>query len=126
VTADVVADVVRSADVDLAGRQEDAHADINEQAALDLAGDLTGDHLAFADSAKHFGPLNDLISFALADEDHPVWIFGGARFVLDVFDEDADCIADVGELFILPLARRNRAFALEADVDQHLAVGDAE
>ena len=39
VLADVVADVGRPADVDLAGRQEDVDADVDEQAALDLAGD---------------------------------------------------------------------------------------
>jgi hypothetical protein len=42
--ADELADVVGTADVDLAGGQEDRHADIDEQAALDLphAGALDG------------------------------------------------------------------------------------
>ena len=47
VLADVVADVGRPADVDLAGRQEDVDADVDQQAALDLAGDLAGDDVAF-------------------------------------------------------------------------------
>src|SRR3954469_7967054 len=40
--ANVFADVVRSADIDLAGRQEHVHADVDQQAALDLAGDHAG------------------------------------------------------------------------------------
>ena len=43
VLADVVADVGRAADVDLAGGQEDVDADVDQQAALDLAGDLARD-----------------------------------------------------------------------------------
>ena len=38
--ADVFADVVRPADIDLAGRQEHVDADVDQQAALDLARDL--------------------------------------------------------------------------------------
>ena len=44
---DVIGDVGRTADVDLAGGQEDVDADIDEQAALDLAGDLALDDVAF-------------------------------------------------------------------------------
>ena len=45
--ADVVADVRRPANVDLAGGQEDVDADVDQQAALDLAGDDAGDDVAF-------------------------------------------------------------------------------
>ena len=37
--ADVVADVRRTADIDLAGRQEHVDADVDQQTTLDLAGD---------------------------------------------------------------------------------------
>ncbi len=36
---DVIGDVGRAADIDLAGGQEDVDADVDQQAALDLAGD---------------------------------------------------------------------------------------
>src|SRR5262249_3928935 len=39
---DVVGDVRRPTDVHLAGRQEDVDADVDQQAALDLAGDRAG------------------------------------------------------------------------------------
>ena len=37
VLADVIADVGGPADIDLAGRQKDVDADVDQQAALDLA-----------------------------------------------------------------------------------------
>src|SRR5262249_25462089 len=45
--ADVVADVRGPADINLAGRQEDIDADVDEQATLDLASDAAGHHVAF-------------------------------------------------------------------------------
>ena len=68
--ADVVADVGRAADVDLAGGQEDVDADVDEQAALDLAGDHAGDDVAFVDGLHDLHPLFDLLGLALAEDDH--------------------------------------------------------
>ena len=68
--ADVLADVARAADVDLAGRQEDVDADVDQQAALDLAGDLAGDDVAFVDGLHDLHPLFDLLGLALAEDDH--------------------------------------------------------
>src|SRR5690606_19023931 len=72
--ADVIADVVRTADVDLAGRQEDVDADIDQQTAFDLANDLAGDDLAFVDRLHHLLPGDDLLGLALAQHDHAVGI----------------------------------------------------
>ena len=44
---DVIADVRRPADVHLAGGEKDVDADVDQQAALDLAGDGAGDDVAF-------------------------------------------------------------------------------
>ncbi len=65
--ADVVADVGRTADVDLAGGQEDVDADIDQQAALDLARDRAGDDVAFVDRFHDLQPGFDLLGFALAE-----------------------------------------------------------
>ncbi len=43
---DVVGDIRRAANIDLAGRQEDVHADIDQQASFDLARDLAFDDVA--------------------------------------------------------------------------------
>ena len=64
--ADVFADVVRTADVDLAGRQEDVHADVHQQAALDLPRDGAGDDVALVDRLHDLHPLFDLLRLALA------------------------------------------------------------
>ena len=88
--ADVVADVGRAADVDLAGRQEDVHADVHQQAALDLARDHAGDHVALVDRLHHLQPGLDLLGLALAQRDHAARVVHQAVDVLDVLDEDLD------------------------------------
>ena len=47
--ADVIANVGRPPDVDLAGRQKDVDADIDQQPAFDLAGGNAGNDVAFMD-----------------------------------------------------------------------------
>ena len=95
--ADVVADVGRPADIDLAGRQEDVHADdVDQQAALDLAGDDAGDHVAFVDRLHDLHPGFDLVGLALAERDHAAGIIHRSGDVLDVLDQDLDDLADLG------------------------------
>src|SRR5690606_23672112 len=55
--ADVVADVRRAADVDLAGRQEDVDAvDVDEKTALDLTRDMSRDDGPFLDGLHRLFP----------------------------------------------------------------------
>ncbi len=68
--ADVVADVGRPADIDLAGGQEHVDADVDQQAALDLAGDHAGDDVVFVDGLHDLQPGFDLLGLALAEGDH--------------------------------------------------------
>src|SRR5205823_12591997 len=72
--ADVVADVRRAADVDLAGWQKDVDADVDQQAALDLAGDRAADDVALLVPADDRFPL--LLTLRLAVRQHD-----GARLV---------------------------------------------
>ena len=94
--ADVVADVGRAADIDLAGRQEHVHADIDQQAALDLARDHAGDHVAFVDRLHHLQPGLDLLGLALAEGDHAAGIVDQAVDVFHVFDEHLDVVPGLG------------------------------
>ena len=95
VLADVVADVARAADVDLAGGQEDVDADVDQQAALDLAGDLAGDDVALV---------------VLGDDHlpgpHPVGLLAGeddlAGLVLHAFEQDLDGVAGLGRRLVSP------------------------
>ena len=101
--ADVVADVGRAADVDLAGRQEDVHADVDQQAALDLARDHAGDDVALVDGLHDLQPGLDLLGLALAEGDHAAGVVDQAVDVFDVFDEDLDVRAGLGQrLRLLP------------------------
>ncbi len=55
----------------------------------------------------------------LAQRDHAVGIVGRTEFVLHLFDQDFDRVADFGLLFVgAPFVQADRAFALEADIDQ--------
>ena len=67
--ADVLADVRRPADIDLAGGQEDVDADVDEQAALDLAGDGAGDHVAFLVLLDDLFPFLLALGLAIAEDD---------------------------------------------------------
>ena len=67
--ADVVADVGRPADVDLAGGQEDVDADVDQQAALDLAGDHAGDDVAFLVLGDDVFPFLLPLGLAVAQDD---------------------------------------------------------
>ncbi len=75
----VIGDVVRTANIDLAGWQEDVDADIDQQATLDLAGHGAGHDLAFADLGHHLFPLQDLFRLAFAQRDHAVDIICGTE-----------------------------------------------
>src|SRR5262249_6514376 len=111
--ADVVADVGRTADVHLAGGQEDVDADVDEQAALDLAGDHAADDIALLVPVDDRLPL--LLPFGL-----PVRQHDRARLVLDRFEEDLHLIAglrddDLVESLVIPLSERNDALGLVAN-----------
>ena len=86
VLIDVVGDVGRTADVDLAGRQEDVDADIDEQSALDLAGDLALDDVALVVLGDHHLPGA-----------HPVGLLPGqddlAGIVFHPLEQDLDGFA---------------------------------
>ena len=127
VSPDVVADVGRAADVDLAGRQEHVHADVDQQPALDLPRGHAGDDVALVDRLHHLQPGLDLFGLALAEGDHAAGVVHQAVDVFHVLDEDFDLGAGLGELLaFFPLVAEDDAFALVAHVDQHDVALDAE
>src|SRR5262249_54672144 len=116
--ADVVADVGWTADVHLAGGQKDVDADVDEQAALDLAGDHAADDIAL------LVPVDDRLPFLLPFG-LPVRQHDRARLVLDRFQQHLDGVAGLGsddlvESLVVPLVERNDAFRLVADVNHHV------
>ncbi len=85
---DVVGDVGRPANVHLAGRQEDVDADVDEQAALDLAGDQAGDDVAFLVLGDDVFPFLLPLGLAIAQDD-------GAVLVLDGVEQHLNLVADL-------------------------------
>src|SRR5205085_406406 len=64
--ADQHADVGDAAGVDLAGRQKDVDADVDQEATLDLARDRPGDHVALLVLAEERFPLLLPLGLAVA------------------------------------------------------------
>jgi hypothetical protein len=119
---DVVADVRRPADVHLAGRQEHVHPDVDEQPALDLAGDQALDPVALLVLVEDRLPLLLPLGLAVGQGDDAV-------LVLDRLQEDRDGVADLGvggrvNPLLLPLVDLDDALGLVADVDEHVLAAD--
>src|SRR6185312_9599646 len=108
--ANPVGNLAWPADVHLAGRQEHRHADVHQQPALDLLGDLARNRVPLALGLHDRFPVDDAICLALGDFHEP-------GVALDVFKEDADFVADVDVLGFVKLAAFENAFALEAELD---------
>ncbi len=126
--ADVVADIVRTADINLAGGQEDVDAavavvgdrfsDVDEQAALDFADHDAVDDIAFFLRLNNAEPVLHPIGFPLGKHDQ-------ALFAFNFFEQDFNLVAGLRlALFVGPFAQGHDAFTLVADVDQDLfAIG---
>ena len=56
---DVVADVLRATDINLARRQKDMHTDVDQQTTFDLAFDRTADNVTFVMTGNDVFPLAD-------------------------------------------------------------------
>ncbi|HEX2688743.1 MAG TPA: hypothetical protein VHN14_19105, partial [Kofleriaceae bacterium] len=107
-------DVRRPADVHLGRGQEDVDADVDEQAALDLAGDQALDLVALLVLLHDLAPF--LLALGLAVGEHD-----GARLVLDGVEEHLHLVADLRRddpvgAFVVPLLQGDDALGLVADV----------
>ena len=124
--AAVVADVGRPADIDLAGRQEHVDArDVDEQAALDLPGHKTRDHVVLVDALHHPEPVLDPPRLPLRERDQAPLLL--ERAVLELLEQHLDGVADLRRgLCLVPLVPRNVAFALVSHVDEHELVIDSQ
>src|SRR5262249_23909143 len=119
---DVIADVRRPADVHLAGRQEYVDADVDEQAALDLARDEALDPVAFLVLGENRLPFLLPFGLAVGERDDAVLVFDG-------LEQDLNRIADLGvrgrvDPFFFPFLNFDDAFRLVADVDQDVLTAD--
>src|SRR5439155_7435282 len=101
-------------------------ADIDEQSTLDLSLDGASDGVALLQLADDLVPLNLLVGPTLGHAQHAA-IFGLSLLVFEVLNEHFHKLPDLRRLFALaPLIHRHRGFALEADVDHHIAFFDPQ
>ena len=119
VLIDVIGDVGWTADVDLAGGQEDVDADIDQQPALDLAGDASLDDVAFVIAGDDHLPGAHPVRFLARQDDL-------AGLVFHALEQDFDVVARLGGRLVLPLVERNQALGLVADIDDHLVADDLD
>ena len=61
--------------IDLAGRQKDVDADVDQQTAFDFANDLTGHNIIFAVRRDDLVPLANPVGFSFRQEEQAVLIF---------------------------------------------------
>ena len=117
---EVIGDVRRPSDVDLAGGKEGVDADVDQQPALDLAGDLAGDDVPFAVLGDDALPGAHPVGL-LARENHL------AGLVVHALEQDFDLVARLGGFLpIFPLVERDEPFGLVTDVDDHLVADDLD
>ncbi len=83
VLTDVLRNVARTTDVDLAGRQEHRNPDVHQQTTLDLPHHPTRHHVPFLVLRDHPLPAADPVRFALGEHDQP-------RLVLHRFQQNVD------------------------------------
>ena len=108
--------------VDLAARQEGADADVDGEAALDPLDDPARDDAALLVGALDLVPDLHLLGLLLGEDDVAVAVLG-------LLDEDVDGVAGLDRdlaVLVAELLERDHALGLVADVDDDLALGDAQ
>jgi hypothetical protein len=113
---DVLADIAGPADVHLRGGQEDGHADVHEQAALDLPHASPLDDVALVIGLQDPLPAADPVGLALGQLDD-------ARLVLQRVQHHLDDVADLQVLVVVELALVDQALRLEAHVHDDVVAG---
>ena len=121
---DVLLEVLHAADVDQRGRQEAAHAEVEDEAALDDLDDGALDRLAALEGA--FDALPGLLELGalLAEDQRP----SASSLVMtraSISSPNVDLFGGVDVLADTELVDRDDAFGLVADVDEDLVLVDA-
>ena len=116
---DVVGDIGRAADVDLAGRQEDVDADIDQQTAFDLARDLAFDDVSFVMAGDDHFPRAHPVRLLARQDDL-------AGLVFHALEQDLDVLAGNRRRLVLPLVQGDQALGLVADIHDHLVADDLD
>src|SRR5205809_551841 len=115
--ADVTLKVPGRNDINLRGREERFHADIDKQAAFDNGFDLAGDGAPFVADGENLVPVFLELSLFLRQDDHAVLVF-------EFLNQDVDLIADLDGFDVFKFVGGNGAFAFVADVHEDFLGAD--
>ena len=111
---DVVLDIGRATDIDLAGWQEHVHADVDEQPAFDLAEDLPLDAVAFLVRRDDPFPVALPLGLAPGKLDQTLLVF-------DFFEQDFNLLAGFRRRFRrIPFIGGDDPLAFVTDIDEHI------
>ena len=116
--ADELVEIADRLAADLRGRNEAAHAEIDEHAALDDLRDGRFDHFVAFVRFDDFLPRLERAGAALGEKERSVQL-------VDAMDHHFERVADVQQFRIdceRELAERKDAFGLAADVDEHFVL----
>ena len=122
--AHVLVEVRHAADVDQRRGQEAAHAEVDDQAALDDLDDGTLDRLAGLGGGLDAAPRLLEASALLGQDQTAVLVLLGEDQRVDLLAE-RDLVAGIDRLADRELVGGDDAFRLVADVDEDLVVVDA-
>ena len=117
--ADEDADVAGTSDIHLRGGEEDRDTDVDEQAALDLAGGPALDDVAFIVGIENALPTTNAVGLALGE-------FDDAGFVFEIFEEDLDHVTDAEFVEVVELALVDESFGLQTHIDDGIVAGLAD
>ena len=116
---DVIGDVGRPADIDLAGGQEDIDADIDQEPSLDLARDASLDDVSFVIAGDDHLPGSHPVRLLPRQDDL-------AGLVFHPLEQNFHLVARRRRRLVFPLVERDQALGLVADVDDHLVAHDLD
>ncbi len=112
--ADELLEIARRYDVDLRRRQKRFHADVDHESAFYDGFHFALDQTVAGEDLGDLVPILAISGFLLREDDH-------AFVVFEAFEEHFDFVADFERIDVVKLCRRNDAFRLVTDINEHFA-----
>ncbi len=120
-STNVIANVARTPNVDLACRQKDVDVNVNQQSTLDFSNDPASNNVAFLHVLDNAFPVQDVVGFLFAECDQSLRIIGSTQLVFEVLNQNLDGLTNFWLIgMFIPLVSWNGSFTLKSDIDQNM------